>query len=158
MKENVLEVLMYLFENYVEDEYYIQPDRDDLKVELQEAGFEQVEVEKALAWLDGLIALNDKQTIICAQTPSAMRVFTARERQKIDIESQGFLIFLEQIGVLDHLTREKVIDRVMALDGEIDMEQCKWVVLMVLFNQPGHEAAFAWMEDIVFDENVGYRH
>jgi Smg protein len=23
---------------------------------------------------------------------------------------------------------------------------------MVLFNQPGHEAAYAWMEDMVLDE------
>ncbi|MDH5301672.1 MAG: DUF494 domain-containing protein [Gammaproteobacteria bacterium] len=158
MKENMLEVLMYLFENYVEDDFFIQPDRDDLKVELQEAGFELGEVDKALTWLEGLIALNDKQAAIRAQTPSAMRVFTQRECQKIDVESRGFLMFLEQIGVLELQTREKVIDRIMALDGEIDLEQCKWVVLLVLFNQPGHEAALAWMEDVVFDENVGYRH
>jgi Smg protein len=46
-----------------------------------------------------------------------------------------------------------VIDRVMALDADdIDLEQLKWVVLMVLFNQPGREGAYAWMEDLVFEE------
>jgi len=30
--------------------------------------------------------------------------------------------------------------------------------LMVLFNQPGQEAAFAWMEDLVFDEAIGHLH
>ena len=65
-------------------------------------------------------------------------------------------MFLEQTGVLDHNTREMVIDRVMALESEeIDLEQLKWVVLMVLFNQPGREAAYAWMEDLVFDEMPG---
>jgi len=29
---------------------------------------------------------------------------------------------------------------------------------MVLFNQPGREEAYAWMEDLVFDENAGNLH
>ena len=63
------------------------------------------------------------------------------------------MLFLEQIGVLDSTNRELVIDRVMALEGEeIDLRQLKWVILMALFNQPGQEAAFAWIEDQVFDE------
>ncbi len=51
-----------------------------------------------------------------------------------------------------HAQRELVIDRLLALDAkEIDVEQVKWVVLMVLFSQPGQEKAFARMEDLVFD-------
>ena len=34
---------------------------------------------------------------------------------------------------------------------EIDLDDLKWVVLMVLFNQPGQEAAFAWMESHMFE-------
>ena len=41
---------------------------------------------------------------------------------------------------------------------DIDVEQVKWVVLMVLFSQPGEEAAFARMEDLVFDDNEGAVH
>jgi len=49
-----------------------------------------------------------------------------------------------------------VIDRLVALGpGDIDVEQVKWVVLMVLFSQPGQEKAFARMEDLVFEENTG---
>ena len=52
-------------------------------------------------------------------------------------------------------TRELVVDRVMALESEaIDLEQLKWVVLMVLFNQPGQETMFSWMEDFVFDREA----
>jgi len=47
----------------------------------------------------------------------------------------------------------------MALDqDEIGIEDLKWVVLMVLFNQPGQEANYAWMEDLMFDEESEYRH
>ena len=59
---------------------------------------------------------------------------------------------LEHMGVLDAFTRELVIDRVMALElDEIDPEQLRWVVLMVLFNQPGRESMYSWMEDVVFE-------
>ena len=159
MKENVLEVLMYLFENYMEEQELVNPDKEELKVELHEAGFADSEVEKALKWLEGLAALNEKQHAVTSQHAQSMRVFTRREVEKLDTESRGFIIFLENIGVLDNTTREMVIDRSMALDGvQIDLEQVKWVVLMVLFNQPGQEAAFAWMEDLVFDEYTGSIH
>ncbi len=88
-----------------------------------------------------------------------MRIYTSEECEKLDLEARGFLMFLEQAGVLDHYTREMVIDRIMALgEDEIDLDQLKWVVLMVLFNQPGREAAYAWMEDLVFDEMPGILH
>ena len=65
----------------------------------------------------------------------------------------GFLLFLEQHGVLDADQRELVLDRAMALDqDEIDLDDLKWVVLMVLFNQPGSEAAYAWMETQMFED------
>ena len=41
----------------------------------------------------------------------------------------------------------------MALDqDDIDLDDLKWVVLMVLFNQPGAEAAYAWMETQIFSD------
>ena len=51
---------------------------------------------------------------------------------------------------------ERVIERVMALETEdFDISQLKWVILMVLFNEPGAEAAYAWMEDLVFESLPG---
>ena len=81
-------------------------------------------------------------------------MFNASEEKRLDIECRGFLIFLEQMGVLDDASRELVIDRIMALESpDIDLEQVKWVVLMVLFNQPGLEEAFSWMENMVMEES-----
>ena len=61
--------------------------------------------------------------------------------------------------MLDPIKRELVIDRIMALGGDdIDLDQVKWVVQMVLFNQPDQEAAASWMEDLVFDQVVGRLH
>jgi Smg protein len=77
----------------------------------------------------------------------------------LDLESRGFLMFLEQMGILTPSSRELVIDRVLALDAnDVDIEQLKWVLLMVLFNEPGQEAAYAWMEDLVFDNIASTLH
>jgi len=62
---------------------------------------------------------------------------------------------LENLGILSPVQREWVIDRLLALAAEeIDIEQVKWVVLMVLFSQPDEANAYARMEDLVFEEQT----
>ena len=76
-----------------------------------------------------------------------------------DDQCRGYLLYLEQSGILNALQREIVIDRLLALDSdEVDIEQIKWVVMMVLFSQPGQEKAYARMEDLVFAENPAWLH
>jgi Smg protein len=152
MKETVLDVLIYLFDHYVEEELEINPDQQDLKTQLTQAGFADLQVDKAIDWLEGLATQKDMfdTGVLCSRS---IRVFNDIENEKLDIDCKGFLLFLEQSGVLDSEDRELVIDRVMALETDaIELQQLKWVVLMVLFNRPGKEAAFAWMEDIILDE------
>lgn len=159
MKESVLDVLMYLFEHYIDDGTELDSDRESLKQELAEAGFPEGEIGKAFEWLEALTAEGARAAPPQGDARSAMRVYTDQESERLDLECRGFLLFLEQVRVLDATTRELVIDRVEALEGEeIDLESLKWVVLMVLFNQPGKEAVFAWMEDIVLDKASGRLH
>lgn len=159
MKENVFDVLIYLFENYyMEESSDFGPDRESLQVELHEAGFPTQEVNRAFDWLEGLTGLEDRQ-LPTAQTQGSLRIYAGPELDRLDTECRGFLLFLEQMGILTPGSREVVIDRVMALGtDEIDLEQLKWVILMVLFNQPGEEAAYTWMEDLVLDSMTGSLH
>ncbi|MCH8262429.1 MAG: DUF494 domain-containing protein [Proteobacteria bacterium] len=153
MKETVLDVLMYLFDNFEDDDVKMSRDQDALRYQLKDAGFEDREVNKAFDWLEGLVTQKDNHYPSGISGISASRIFNNKELEKFDTESRGFLLFLEQAGVLDLQDRELVIDRVMALESEdIDLQQLKWVVLMVLFNQPGKEAVITWMEDIVMDD------
>jgi len=63
------------------------------------------------------------------------------------------------LSVASAILWELVIDRLLALDtDDIDTEQIKWVVMMVLFSQPGQEQSYARMEDLVFAENPGWVH
>ena len=152
MKESVLDILIYLFDHYTEQEFEIIPNQKDLKNQLNQAGFADIQIDKAIDWLEGLAAKKDEldTSIVCSKST---RLFSDIENEKLDVECKGFLIYLEQSAVLDYEDRELVIDRVMALETEIiELQQLKWVVLMVLFNRPNKEAAFAWMEDIILDE------
>jgi len=153
MKQTVIDILIYLFEHYFDDELVIDADRDRLQSELRSAGFDAVQVSRAFEWLQGLATQEEDITYGSVDGSSPNRVLTAEERLKLDLECQGFLIYLEQVGVLDPKSRELVIERVMALRSEeIDIEQLKWIILMVLFNLPGREESFLWMEDLVLDE------
>jgi Smg protein len=158
MKENVLDVLLYLFENYFYDEPEETPDRHSMETNLHEAGFSNMEISKAFDWLDGL-AEQRFQPEITLQSDQPIRIFVESETNRIDTACRDFLMYLENVGILDAARRELVIDRLLALDSdEIVLEDVKWVVLMVLFNQPGQEANFAWMEDLMFDTEQDYRH
>ncbi|MFV8836302.1 DUF494 family protein [Aquisalimonas sp.] len=158
MKENVFDVLMYLFENYFYDDEP-QPDRDSLEGELFEAGFHPGEVRRAFAWLEDLADSRDLVGATALSGSRSIRLFTDRESAKLDQECRGFILFLEQIGVLTPVSREVIIDRAMALDDEdVDLDQVKWVTLMVLFNQPGQEEAYAWMENYLFDNPMHLIH
>jgi Smg protein len=153
MKETVLDVLMYLFESFVDSEDEPEPNRNELRGELERAGFGDREIDRALDWLDGLNAID------VAVNSAAIRIYDRAELERLDSASRGYLLHLEQIGILPPAQRELVIDRLLALDSEeIDVEQIKWVVMMVLFSQPGHEQAYAQMEDLVFAEEPGWVH
>ena len=158
MKENVLDVLMYLFENYMDDDAELKTDRDALCVELEEAGFPNAEVQKAFRWLETLA--DAPQQLDWVRAAGSIRVYDHHECARMDIAARGFLMYLEQIGILSVQQRELVVDRIMALDGaeEIDLDQAKWIILMVLFNQPGQEAAYERVEDLVFAASLGAVH
>ncbi len=152
MKETVLDLLMFLFENYMEDEDRLPPqnERSGLQLKLLEAGFDHDEIEHAFGWLEGVL---EQGAVNGPERDQAFRVYSDDEQMVLDIEARGFLMQLEQIGVLSPATRETVVERAMALgEEEIDADRLKWVVLLVLFAKPGEEQAFAWMEDLVFED------
>jgi len=157
MKENVFDVLMYLFENYYMDEDGpVSPDRESVQQELSQAGFPTLEIDRAFLWMEGLASEpNPPDT----QSERSLRLFSSIEMDRLDTACRGFILFLEQMDVLTPASRELAIDRAMALENEdFDLEQLKWVILMVLINRPGEEAAYTWVEDLVSDNISNHLH
>jgi Smg protein len=157
MKDSVLDILIHLFENFLDDEDDSTPDREALKQELEQAGYPEADIERALVWLESLAS--DPDRALDEGTARAVRVFSGSEQIRLDTDVRGYLLHLENLGILSAAQREVVIDRLLALEADdIDIEQLKWVVLMVLFSQPGQENAYQRMEDLVFDERRDAMH
>ena len=155
MKENVLDVLIYMFENYMFDEEEGHgPDQEALAQELSQAGFEHGMIDRAFDWLENLAQL-------CEQSPAgagpaakqdALRHYTPHEAERLGMEAQGFLLNLEQCGVLDPVSREMVINQLMALGVDsIDLDHLKWVILMVLSNYSEGEGISDLTESLVLE-------
>jgi Smg protein len=153
MKQSVLDVLVYLFENYMVDETEPPQDHESLETELRQAGFHGPQISKAFDWLEGLTALHDSAEDTPRKHTHSIRIYTDDESERLGVDGRSLLLFLENMSVIDSYLRELILDRVMALEtDDVDLDTVKWVVLMVLFNQPGHEAAYAWVEDFVIND------
>lgn len=157
----MMDILMYLFETYIHSDAELQVDQDELEDELLRAGFHQKDIYKALNWLEELAALQqtDAHSAIASSATTSMRIYTPQEMERLDLESRGFLLFLEQVEVLTPEIREMVIDRIMGLEtNEFELDDLKWIILMVLFNVPGNENAYTLMEELLYTKEQGILH
>jgi len=156
MKEGMLEVLIYLFENYIFDGDSFEPDQEELARELVGAGFDDVEVNKAFVWLEGLLDACERDAnskVWQAQAASSIRFYTHQESQRLKFQGRSLLIRLESVGLLDQRSRETVIERVMALDSpEVTVDHIKWVVLMVIGKQPDYAEMADWANVVVSED------
>ncbi len=155
----MFEVLMFLFENYMDGTIALGMKNAEIVPELERVGFDRYEIDRALTWLDGFIEV---QTAVLAGprlTAQSLRYYLPEECERLGVEGRGFLLYLEQLGIIDPVTREIVIDRIMALDHrEVDVARIRWVVLMALFNQPEKKSALALLQDMILADAFDVLH
>ena len=156
MKDNMLDVLMYIFENFIDDDHEQsgEPDVAALTTELGHAGFRKGEISKAFEWLEDLSVLceEDEYPHTINTVFASTRIYSDTEKQKISLSAIGFLSRLEFYSIITPSLREVILDRAMALESDrIDLDQMKWVAMMVLYNQPGRETNYLWLENLLFD-------
>lgn len=157
----MFEIIMYLFESYMQIDQSIEIDAQEITDELLEEGFQKSDISKALAWLDNLTRLHEQnpqsKTQLAKET--SHRIYSAAEQHRLDSDCQGFISYLGQADILNTHTREVVIDCVMSLDvDELTLPDLKWLILMVLFNDPNSEDAFLQLESMLLDFEDGLIH
>ncbi|MFN7096766.1 MAG: DUF494 family protein [Gammaproteobacteria bacterium] len=154
MKESVLDVLIYLFENFVtNDNIEFQPESDQISSHLESAGFSTTDVGKALHWV---MELKDKDMQLRTDTfNSSVRIFSPDEQHKMTAAIRYTLHCLERDEVITPSIRELIIDRVMALDlEEIQLDQLKWIMLFVLCFQGQMPIEMRRLEDVILLDNA----
>ncbi|MGH8299608.1 MAG: DUF494 family protein [Steroidobacteraceae bacterium] len=149
---SVLKVLIYVYDHYMLADPADVPARRHMLADLRKRGFSVTEVVHAMEWLSALVG--DQRVSPGAGDMQAdrrgLRVFADGELSRLSAGSRAFLMVLDRQDVLTTQQRELVIERALALDvGEVDVEELKWVVLLVLSAQPGQELAFARFENVM---------
>jgi len=130
----MFEILVYLVENYFHSGNY--PDNETLSKRLSAAGFEDEEISAALDWLDGLESSGQSAASDNLARSVGLRVYTEQELARTTAETRGFLLFLQNAGILSAPQRELIIERIAALEEPgIALERVKLIVLLVLWNQ-----------------------
>lgn len=149
MKESVLDVLIYLFENFVNnDNMDFEPESQEISDRLEDAGFSTTDVVKAMQWV-----LELKENVITVSANdynSSIRIFSVDEQHKISPAIRHTLHCMERDEVITPAIRELIIDRVMALDmDEVQLDQLKWIMLFVLCFQGHMPVQVRRLEDVI---------
>jgi Smg protein len=130
----MFDILVYLFENCQQAE--LAYDRERVARKLSAAGFEDSDISEALHWLAGMLHAPHAVREPLPDARRSFRAYAPRELSKLDAQCRGFLLTLEQSGILSADTRELVLERALAASGDsLSLEQLKLIVLMVLWNQ-----------------------
>jgi Smg protein len=132
----MFDVLVYLFENYYQNDAHL--DHDALARKLTAAGFENEDISDALTWLKTLAIREPSAFPEHFDESVSFRSYSADECEKIPAEGRGFLAFLESARVLTPSLREVILDRAMAVaEDPVSLEKLKVIVLMVLWTRRG---------------------
>lgn len=155
---DVLQVLMYFFDK-IENDLPANPDDHHLVSELKELGIPLERIHQVLAWMADLIEPNGQiEEYPLQNSPTGIRIFSTVECLHLSRKYRGFLLTLEQIGVLSATTRELVLDQLLQIHPEnINIAKIKWVVLGILCKQPDKTAA-ACMERYLLSEEARRLH
>ena len=143
------EVLVFMFENYFSN--HTLPEENVIEQELAAAGFDESAITNAFDWYNQLKTMMNQPVKPQMAYLQCSRMFAEAELDKIDTESLGFLLFLEQAKVINSSERDMIMDRAMALNGKtVNLEQTRWITMMAMWSD-GREKDYLFVEDAVFN-------
>lgn len=129
----MFEILIYLFESYIDLGSYPAPDK--LSRKLYAAGFETDDIDDTLTWLSAL-QLQTPESYPATLEHSGMRCYAELEYELIGYDARQFLLFSEQQAMITAIEREIIIDRAVALQiKDLCLEKLKLIMLIVLWNR-----------------------
>ncbi|MBZ2279603.1 DUF494 family protein, partial [Buchnera aphidicola] len=129
--------------------------------DLSDIGFQKKDIYGALLWLKKL-ASYEKNMYLPVNTITdklSTRIYTAEELLIFNLDCRSFMLFLENLEIITLNIREIIIESIMALDiVELQLEDLKWIILIILFNIPGCEIFYRKLENLLFDFKIEVLH
>jgi Smg protein len=141
----MLDLLMYLFENYISTKPKLN--MNAITVELEEAGFNNKDISTAFDWFNHLEKLSNGPELT---NKNSIRVLSHKEYEKISKEGFTFLTFLLNAKILNPTEFEVILDQIMILNQKyINIDEMRWIVMMTLWKS-GKENSYLFVEDSLF--------
>ena len=135
MKEKIVELLVQIMTEIRGNASLNEIDLGDLR----KKGYTQTEIGEALSWLHENMHVENGVVVIPGHTLGhSSRVFHPVEKSAMTIESQGYLVQLRELGLLDARDLETVIERIMLAGYEkLSVDEVREFVASVLFGKSG---------------------
>ena len=139
IKEDFLDILLYLFEYYSEDPVRESDTSFVKRDHLIDAGFQDAAIDHAMDWVE--IFKNPKEdTMLHVPSSSSVRILSDDEKNLLDVECQNYISRLEKFGLLTPEKRELLIDKLTSIGFEpMDLEVVKALSILMLFQEPSVE-------------------
>jgi len=110
----------------------------ELDHELEELGYSSKEIEQALFWLS-----SQHRSIVPGVdgiTKPSHRVLSPWEAACLDSEAYGYLLHLQNLGIIDQEQFETIVTRILPIGGErLPLGELKTLAGSVIFNVSGEE-------------------
>jgi uncharacterized protein Smg (DUF494 family) len=135
MKERIVDLLVQLM-----SEMQVNPRLSERDLaELRDKGFTQSEIGEALSWLHDNLKFENGSILLPSRRPAgSKRIFHDAEKSALTVQSQGYLIQLRELGLLDDRDLEAVIERAMLSGYEkLSVEEIREIAATVLFGKQG---------------------
>ncbi len=132
MKEKVVELLMFIMMEIQDNKRINDIDIADLRSK----GYTQSEISAAFSWLYENFQVSDINRRPSGMQRGSQRVLHEAEKYALSTESQGYLIQLRELGLLDERDMETVIERVMLTGYEkLSVPELHSIVASVVFSK-----------------------
>jgi len=133
MQEKIVEIIVYIIKEMRDNK-----ELGDINLtELTDHGYTETEISTALSWVIDKISLGENVFVAERKdSRTAHRIFHEAEKMVIAPEAQGYVLLLRELGVIDELDLEMVIERVM-MSGfhKVDLKNIKSIIGAVLFDR-----------------------
>ncbi len=119
----------------------------ELDHELEELGYSSKEIEQAMFWLSS----QHRVTIpgVAEIVKPSHRVLSPWEAACLDSEAYGYLLRLQNLGIIDQEQFEKIVTRILPIGGEkLPLGELKTLAGSVIFNVGGEEYDDETLDDL----------
>lgn len=150
MNERVVEILVYIMSE-IRNNGKSSKNLELLSQDLVQRGYTEKEISSAFSWLLERMQ-SESEELVKNKGPRVKQAFRHLheiERSIISTEAHGYIIQLKELGIIDEVEVEHVIERAMMLGASpVNVGDIKSVVTNILFNPESfNEDSFLLFED-----------